>query len=176
MGTLRRKRGASGWIGLVLFLLVLSSCQTRESDPTSGAWTPQDVESRWHNPAPDTASGPYWIRFGWDATRRFYAAVPTQGGNYTNVTIVDRINGRWCTLGTANWVQAEFGTDSYEVHTWNQYGWDTTTTLDLDTWEVTQTIGGSCFQWMSCQQIDPPHVIGPEFCDPDRVHGPGGLS
>ena len=176
MFTQRSKLGIAGMAGLVLLSLAFSGCQRINQALIPGAWSAPYVENRWSLPTPIPGIGPYWREFGWDPTGRFYAAVSDERGANINITIVDRLHARWCTLGTANWTQAQFDTGSYGVYVWNQYGWNATTSLNLETWEVTMTIRGSCFQWMSCQRLDPPQVIGPEYCDPDQVYGPGGLS
>lgn len=133
-------------------------------------WTERDVVKRW-GPTPIDRPATNYLQYGWDSTHHFYAASAPGG-----ITIVDRLNKRTCTLSTAaSSLDAKFDTNTFEVYARNQYGWSTTTSLDLQKWEVTTTVYGSCFQWMSCRLVDPPQVTLLGYCDPRQVYELAGL-
>jgi hypothetical protein len=182
------KRVTSGhWLitrcrmGLLPMLLLLASCQGPAAPTALATWTQEYVEQRWGQPPtprpPDYVPGREgYYTFGWDASGRFYA-VPDDRHSSSGVTIVDRVNARWCTLGTAGVFRGgNFGSGHYVVGFNNQYGWSSATSLDLSSWEVTITTWGACYQWMSCHRVDPPETQEYGYCDPDKNYWPGGMS
>jgi hypothetical protein len=159
---------------LIIFLFLLSvatDCQN--------SWTQECIERRWPQaPPPPTVYDIYaqyfYVHAGWsDPNGRFYAA---QNLDEHTITVVDRLNKRWCRLGTSSWMWARFFNDSYEVHVSSQYGLSATTSLNLSSWEVSNTVSGACFQVMSCSRVDPPEITSPGYCDPDQIYGPAGNS
>jgi len=134
------------------------------------------VERHWSQPTPVPQPNGWGIEFGWDTTHQFYAAATKKDQGDTHIEIVDRLAKRWCSLGVANWTDAGFNGQTYQVRVFNQYGWGSTTSLDLLKWSVTITVTGSCFQWMDCHIVDPPEVDYDEYCDPDKIYEPGGLN
>ena len=128
---------------------------------TAYVWTRSAVEATWI-PSPTSALAINRFDQGWDRAVRFYAAV-----NQSDLIIVDRLNGRSCNLGsgpsasTGAWVyDGFFGAITYDYWVRSQYGLDVDNRLDLETWQVTTTVSGDCFDMgsMSCSVVDPPRV------------------
>lgn len=150
---------------LCAVLLWPSKCTQEPSE-----WTREYVESRWEL---RESIGIYRMSYGWHPSQEFYAT-QYEGA----IVVVDRLNKRWCKLGRGNWATAGWSDPTegvYSIYSWNQYGWSTYTSLNLSSWEVTITVHGSCFQWMSCTPLDPPRVEFLGYCQPNQTYGPGGI-
>ncbi|HEX3053458.1 MAG TPA: hypothetical protein VHP83_22555 [Aggregatilineaceae bacterium] len=153
-------------IGFLLFRVV-SACNPLPP------WTEHEIEERCAlTPIHGLSNGiDNYLQSGWDSSHHFYA---TEG--IEAIGIIDPHNGRCCTLGIYGaWFRAAFDKDTYDVYFHNQYGWSATTSLNLQRWEVTTIVSGSCFQWMGCRTLDPPQVTVLGYCDPKQVYDPAGL-
>lgn len=149
--------------------LLLRVVSLRNQSP----WTEQEIkEGCALTPAKGRSNGiDNTLQLGWDSSHHFYAVEGEEG-----VGIVDARNGRCCVLGiTGAWFDGAFQHDTYDLSFHNQYGWATTASLDLRRWEVSTSVSGACFQWMSCRPLDPPQISVLGHCDSAHVYGPAGL-
>ncbi|CAG0969891.1 hypothetical protein ARNL5_01599 [Anaerolineae bacterium] len=106
------------------------------------------------------------LQLGWDSSHRFYVLEGEEG-----VGIVDTHNGQCCVFGIVKpWFDGAFTNDTYSIRFHNQYGWSTTTSLDLRRWEVSID-PGECFQGANCSPADPPQIVNLGYCEPKRPYG-----
>jgi hypothetical protein len=156
----RKLRTALAVTGIAALLVILAQALQRAASPP--AWTADEVERQWGS-APPSTTGSYAFDYGWDATGRYFA-IPSRPFYHHWVTIVDRVQRRFCTLALVNWssgkwIQAAEDTAGYQVALWNQYGLNIHRWLDLTAWQVTVTVSGACpMSPNDCYQVDPPRV------------------
>ncbi len=159
------------WIVLILmvggFLLwVVSKPLSTEQNMLRRCGLTQNKSRSYFN------SNDHPFQSGWDASHRFYVVKGTK-----EVGIVDSQKGQCCVLSAmGNWAEGAFTNDTYDIRYHNQYGWYSTTSLDLQLWEVSTSVSGECPIGIGCRHIDPPRITNLGQCQSNQVYEPAGLN